>query len=273
MKRIVYPFVLTLTIMLAVIPQPAKAQWDFFYFDWAWLEFYYYQYVEPVYQAVVDPPPPPPPSCANSGQVGNYPNCFPPPPPQVATVCWGSCWNDSNEGAGAFVEYYLSLVVMEFGSIDAGSVIGTDSQGRINYIACFNGGVVSVDYGGPAPTCADYGQVGTFPDCSQPPYPTPYATPYSTPYATPYSTPYTTPAVPTVDISASPDRVNSGAQSTVTWTSTNATTCTVSGPGLSSTALTGNQAVSITTQSTYTINCSGVTDSAIVNVAPTFEEF
>jgi hypothetical protein len=100
MNRIAYSLALAFALVFAVIPQFAKAGYDFYYYDY---------YIEPVYQAVVDPPPPPPPSCADSGQVGNYPNCFPAPPPQVATVCWsGSCWNDSNEGAGGFVQYYLS---------------------------------------------------------------------------------------------------------------------------------------------------------------------
>ncbi len=82
---------------------------------------------------------------------------------------------------------------------------------------------------------------------------------------------------PAVSISASPDRVNPPGSSTISWDSTLTSSCTVSGPGLSSTQIKGNKTVTITSQSTYTISCTTagnpVSDSVIVNVTPKFNEF
>ena len=81
----------------------------------------------------------------------------------------------------------------------------------------------------------------------------------------------------TASISASPTRVRSGASSTITWNASGVTSCTVSGPGLSASTKTGSQPVTITQQSLYTLTCqtSGnpVTQTAIVNVVPGFQEF
>lgn len=66
----------------------------------------------------------------------------------------------------------------------------------------------------------------------------------------------TTVPVPTVTISASPTAIAVGGNSTITWNSTNATSCTLNG---SSVALTGNQVFSsIAATTTYTLACSGV---------------
>ena len=83
---------------------------------------------------------------------------------------------------------------------------------------------------------------------------------------------------PSATISASPSRVTSaGDSSTISWNATGVGSCTVSGPGLSSTDESGSQPVTITAQSTYTITCttsgSPVTDSVTVNVLPVFQEF
>ena len=81
-------------------------------------------------------------------------------------------------------------------------------------------------------------------------------------------------AAGSVSIEASPERVASGGASTITWTASETCSCSVSGPGLTSAVSSGNQTVSnITRQSTYTINCGGETDTAIVNIIPRFEEF
>lgn len=72
-----------------------------------------------------------------------------------------------------------------------------------------------------------------------------------------YSLPSVTPA-PTVSISASPQTVASGAQSTISWTSTNATSCSASGAWSGSVATSGTYATpSLTADSTYTLTCSG----------------
>ena len=80
---------------------------------------------------------------------------------------------------------------------------------------------------------------------------------------------------PTATISANPTRVQSGKTTTVTWSSTDTTSCSVTGPGLSASGTSGSQAVAVTTQSTYTVSCNGgaATATALVNVVPTFQEF
>ena len=80
-----------------------------------------------------------------------------------------------------------------------------------------------------------------------------------------------TPA-PTVNISANPSSVAYGGSSTISWTSSNATSCTASGTGWSGTkATSGNYyASSLTSTKTYTITCTGpggqATDTTTVYV-------
>jgi outer membrane protein OmpA-like peptidoglycan-associated protein len=77
-----------------------------------------------------------------------------------------------------------------------------------------------------------------------------------------------TPA-PTVNLFASPTSINAGQSSTLSWSSTNATTC--SAPWTTSGASSGSQSVSPTTTTTYSITCTGAggsaSSSATVNVA------
>jgi hypothetical protein len=61
----------------------------------------------------------------------------------------------------------------------------------------------------------------------------------------------------TVNISASPTTITSGNSSTITWSSTNATTCTASGAWSGTKATSGTATVSPTANSTYTLTCSG----------------
>jgi YD repeat-containing protein len=82
--------------------------------------------------------------------------------------------------------------------------------------------------------------------------------------------------LPTVTITANPTSVASGASSTLTWSSTNATTCTASNGWTGTKATSGSQTITnITVGSTYTITCTGTggsaNDSDTVNVvgAPT----
>jgi uncharacterized repeat protein (TIGR01451 family) len=61
---------------------------------------------------------------------------------------------------------------------------------------------------------------------------------------------------PTVNIVANPTSVNSGGSSIITWSSTNATTCTVSPSGWNGTA--GSQSTgALFASQTYSVNCSG----------------
>jgi hypothetical protein len=64
---------------------------------------------------------------------------------------------------------------------------------------------------------------------------------------------------PTVTLSASPDSITAGKSSTLTWFSTNATSCQAASPTgwTSSTATSGNKSISPNITTTYTINCSG----------------
>lgn len=81
------------------------------------------------------------------------------------------------------------------------------------------------------------------------------------------------PTAPTAAISASPTSVYAGQSSTVSWSSTNATSCSVSGPGVSSSALSGSQSTGALTTgtNTYSISCSGTggsdSKSAVVSVS------
>ena len=71
-----------------------------------------------------------------------------------------------------------------------------------------------------------------------------------------------TPA-PTVSIAANPTSVSSGGSSTLTWSSTNATSCTASGGWSGTKATSGTQSLSnLTSTATYTLTCTGTGGSA-----------
>jgi PKD repeat protein len=80
------------------------------------------------------------------------------------------------------------------------------------------------------------------------------------------------PPVPTVTISANPTTINAGSSSLLTWSSTNATSCTASDAWSGPFATSGSQTVSPTTTSTYTLTCNGAggasSQSATVTVVP-----
>jgi hypothetical protein len=68
---------------------------------------------------------------------------------------------------------------------------------------------------------------------------------------------------PTVDLSASPTSVASGGSTTLSWTSTNATSCTASGNWSGTKATTGSQSVGpLTANRTYTLTCTGANGNA-----------
>jgi len=80
-----------------------------------------------------------------------------------------------------------------------------------------------------------------------------------------------TKVAPAIVLSASPSTVKSGAASTLTWSSTNATACTASGGWTGSLATSGARATgAVNATTTYTISCTGsggtATQSAIVTV-------
>ena len=70
------------------------------------------------------------------------------------------------------------------------------------------------------------------------------------------STPPTTPT-PTLTFSTSPTTVNAGATSTLSWTSTNATSCSATNGWTGSKGVSGTQAVNPTATTTYALDCNG----------------
>jgi hypothetical protein len=82
---------------------------------------------------------------------------------------------------------------------------------------------------------------------------------------------------PSATIMSGQSLVRPGSVTTISWDSVGATSCAVSGPGLSSSAKTGSQSITITNQSTFTITCQTtagtVSSSAVVKVVPVYNEF
>ena len=80
------------------------------------------------------------------------------------------------------------------------------------------------------------------------------------------------PTAPTVSISANPSSVVSGSASTLTWNSTNATSCTASSGWSGTKAVSGSQSTgNLTANTTFTLTCTGsggsTSQSATVTVA------
>ena len=94
---------------------------------------------------------------------------------------------------------------------------------------------------------------------------------------------------PTATITANPTRVEVGSTTALTWSSTNAPSCTMTrtnaagtkvnwtkpgtGGATSGTNVTDLTAGGITTQTTYTLTCSGAVASTTVNIAPGYTNF
>ena len=79
------------------------------------------------------------------------------------------------------------------------------------------------------------------------------------------------PAVPVVNLSASPSTINQG-ESILSWSSSDATSCTASGGWSGSLATSGSKAVSPTATTSYTITCDGAGGSASASVTVTVNE-
>ena len=78
----------------------------------------------------------------------------------------------------------------------------------------------------------------------------------------------TTPA-PTVTLSVSPSSITSGDSATLSWSSTNASSCTASGGWSGGKNTSGSQSVSPTSNATYTLTCTGTGGSANKSVTVT----
>ena len=92
-------------------------------------------------------------------------------------------------------------------------------------------------------------------------------------------TPSDTLCLPTVTLSADPTRVRKDTSTKLTWTSSAATSCTLTGQnGFSSTALSGTDidSTALTAQTTFTLTCSNAygskSASVIVNLIPSYIE-
>jgi hypothetical protein len=82
-----------------------------------------------------------------------------------------------------------------------------------------------------------------------------------------------TPAPPTVSLTANPESIATGQASTLTWSSTNATSCTASGGWTGTRATSGSLSVSPASTTKYRLACTGTggttSDSATVTVTAT----
>lgn len=82
---------------------------------------------------------------------------------------------------------------------------------------------------------------------------------------------------PQGSISVNPTRVAAGSNTTITWNASQVKSCTVTGPGLSATDLSGSRDVPITSQSTFMLTCqtngSPLVQTATVNILLSFTEF
>jgi hypothetical protein len=65
------------------------------------------------------------------------------------------------------------------------------------------------------------------------------------------------PTAPTLTFTASPTSISAGQSSTLTWSSTNATSCTASGGWTGTKATAGSQVVTPAVTTTYTLTCTG----------------
>lgn len=80
----------------------------------------------------------------------------------------------------------------------------------------------------------------------------------------------TTDPAPTVSLSANPATVDAGSSSTLSWSSTNATSCTASGAWSGSRAVSGSESTgALDATSTYTLTCDGAGGSAGQSVSVT----
>jgi aryl-phospho-beta-D-glucosidase BglC (GH1 family) len=80
-------------------------------------------------------------------------------------------------------------------------------------------------------------------------------------------------SAPTVTLSASPRTINSGGSSTLTWGSTNATTCKASGAWDGDKPTSGSGSTGkLTVSSTYTLTCAGSGGSAMANASVTVND-
>ncbi len=116
------------------------------------------------------------------------------------------------------------------------------------------------------PMVCPAGQIGTPPSCSCP-----------AGYTLVGGTCQVVATPPTIMLNANPKLVRRNTTTALTWSATNVTTCSLSGPSVSSSALSGSLTPTITGQSVFTLACTGNDGShpattTTVNLIPGFEE-
>ncbi|MBI2443540.1 MAG: prepilin-type N-terminal cleavage/methylation domain-containing protein [Candidatus Levybacteria bacterium] len=116
------------------------------------------------------------------------------------------------------------------GAAESSNDIILNSSGKTRRVSTTKAGVIAmIDPGAPLPT--------------------------STPIPGTAPTPTTAPPAPTVNLSANPTTITLGNSSTLSWSSTNAVTCTATDGWSGAKATTGTQSVSPATTTTYSIYC------------------
>lgn len=146
------------------------------------------------------------------------------------------------------------------GYYDQGACTGVSLSGNIFDVGCTTG----VD-------CQAYAALNPLATTNPPPLipPKPYACVAASPYSTQTSVaacsggtipPPPPPPSPTASLTAIPTSILSGQSSTLSWSSTNATSC--SGSGFTASGLSGSAIVSPSSTTTYGVTCSSVGGSA-----------
>lgn len=193
--------------------------------------------------------------CEMWGQVGVWPNCtdpvdpepdppvIPDPPPSCADFgqlgTYPDCYNLPEEPPPSCADYGL---------------LGT-------YPDCY---APPVD---PDPTCADSGQLGTYPDCYNPPAdPTCADSGQLGTYPDCYDDPGNGGGdpTPTATLTANPNPASGN--TVLTWTSTNATSCTGVGASFSTGGATSGSDTTVTPGFTYQVQCTGPGGNATAQV-------
>ena len=202
-----------------------------------------------------------PPAACPSGQIGTYPNCRFPTCADDPTLDGCSCSATNACGQSASGNY-------SGGSCSAAAPAVNDVCPDDAGLQC------SGPCSPPPPTCADYGLLGTYPNCYAPPadptcadygqlgtYPNCYAAPTCADsgqlgtYPNCYADPGGGSPSPTATLTANPNPASGN--TALTWTSTNATSCTGVGTSFSTGGATSGTDTTVTPGFTYQVQCTG----------------
>jgi hypothetical protein len=90
-------------------------------------------------------------------------------------------------------------------------------------------------------------------------------------YTPPVTPPVTTPA-PTLSFSASPISVTGTEQTVLSWSTTNATSCSASGGWSGNKGTSGTESMTLANNTTFTLTCNGVSGATSKNVSVTYAQ-